>query len=32
MEEAVSVAGRHLADVSCLKGNEDLKSEVLRNF
>ena len=32
MEEAVTVAGRYLANVSCLKGNEDLKSEVLRNF
>ncbi len=32
MEEAVSVAGRHLAGVSCLKGNEDLKSEFIRVF
>jgi len=32
MEEAVSVAGRHLGNVSCLKGNEELKYEVVRNF
>jgi len=32
MEEAVSAAGRYLVNVSCLKGNEDLKFEVLRIF
>ncbi len=30
MEEAVSTAARHLVNVSCLKGNEELKFEVLR--
>jgi hypothetical protein len=32
MGEVAGVAGRHFANVSCLKGNEDLKYEVLRNF
>jgi len=32
MEEAVSTAGKHLANVSCLKGNEDLKFEVVKVF
>ncbi len=32
MEEAVSTAGRHLVNVSCLKGNEELKFEVVRIF
>jgi len=32
MEEAVSTAGRYLANVSCLKGNEELKFKVVRIF
>lgn len=32
MEEAVSTAGRYLVNVSCLKGNEELKHEVVRIF
>ena len=32
MGKAVSAAGRHLVNVSCLKGNEDLKFEVIRIF
>jgi pyruvate formate lyase activating enzyme len=32
MEEAVTVAERYLANVSCLKGNEELKHEVVRIF
>ncbi len=32
MEEAVSIAARHLVNVSCLKGNEELKFEVVRIF
>ncbi len=32
MEEAVSTAGRYLANVSCLRGNEGLKFEVVRIF
>ena len=30
MEEAVTTAGRYLVNVSCLKGNEELKHEVVR--
>jgi pyruvate-formate lyase-activating enzyme len=32
MEAAVSTASRHLANVSCLKGNEELKFGVVRIF
>ena len=32
MEKAVNIARKHLLDVSCLTGNEDLKFEVLRVF
>lgn len=32
MEEAVSAAERYLVNVSCLKGNEELKHEVVRIF
>jgi pyruvate formate lyase activating enzyme len=32
MEEAVTTAERYLANVSCLKGNEELRHEVVRIF